>query len=392
MALSYTGTAIGKVSSLLSDQMNSRTGLSITVGRPDPPPGSAGLNLLLYEVELDASMRNVPIESDAPAPLWLVLKYLLTAFDDSGSSDSTDAHENLGSGMRALQELSFLLLNDNTDAATRQALEDNPEPLKLTFDQATSELLSSIMQGTEERYRCSAAFQIRPVLIAPELPAAYPGLVGVDYSQDSAVIEPGAALQTTVIPGLGPVLHELSPANFQEGESIEITGEDLHTVDALYLGDRELPVTLQRPDRLGALVQTGAELSPGLYSLTARQALDGDKFLASNPVAAGLVPHLQTVQVPAPLTLLEDRLTGVVELTGSQLGTLEDQRFVAFIDGDGITQVFDSFQDPGDVPSQTIIRVEIPAPGLLPGSYRIGLKINGMRARAMPTILLEAPP
>ena len=38
------------------------------------------------------------------------------------------------------------------------ALVDNPEPLKITFDRADAELLSKIMQGTDEKYRVSAAF------------------------------------------------------------------------------------------------------------------------------------------------------------------------------------------------------------------------------------------
>jgi len=55
-------------------------------------------------------------------------------------------------------------------AAATDPLRDNPNELKITFDAATVELLSKLMQGPDQRYRCSAAFQVRPVLIVPAEP------------------------------------------------------------------------------------------------------------------------------------------------------------------------------------------------------------------------------
>jgi hypothetical protein len=59
----------------------------------------------------------------------------------------------------------------------RAALQDNPEPLKLSFDETTAELISKIMAGTDERYRLSMAFQVRPVMIVPasEQPRCWSG-------------------------------------------------------------------------------------------------------------------------------------------------------------------------------------------------------------------------
>jgi len=42
--------------------------------------------------------------------------------------------------------------------------------MKITFDNATTELLSKVMQGTDEKYRFSAAFEVRPVMIAGTTP------------------------------------------------------------------------------------------------------------------------------------------------------------------------------------------------------------------------------
>src|SRR5262245_18543768 len=182
MSLVDSGRAIGAVTRLLHDQLRLR-GFEVSVGKPEDAAlnnAESKLNLFLYEVTIDGHLRNVRFGDAGPSPLWLVLKYLLTAYE-AVPSDSVAAHELLGRGLAALQNLSFLRL-DTVDLNVRSALENNPEPLKLTFDAADVELLSKVMQGSEEHYRLSAAFQIRPVMIVPdEIPPASL-LVGVDYT------------------------------------------------------------------------------------------------------------------------------------------------------------------------------------------------------------------
>src|ERR687894_757265 len=142
-----------------------------------------GLHNLLHT---STGLNITPLDEGQPAPLWLVLKYMLTAFDSeqngSHDSDTVKAHEFLGEGMRALLMLNYLrppaagFLADYIKALT-----PNPEDLKITFDEATPELLSKLMQGSNDKYHLSVAFQVRPVLIAPPEPASYSLLVGVDY-------------------------------------------------------------------------------------------------------------------------------------------------------------------------------------------------------------------
>src|SRR5882762_1738007 len=178
MALADTGNAIGAVTDAISDRLKFSTGLHVSVGRPEPDPSAAGkrLNLFLYETQFDGSLKNVPLDEGQRPPLWLVLKYLMTAFDDLKNSDSIQAYQYLGQGIRALQELSVLQLPPGL--ADLNSLSDNPEDLKITFDDANVDLLSKLMQGADEKYRLSVAFQLRPVLIAPaELPS-YSLLVG----------------------------------------------------------------------------------------------------------------------------------------------------------------------------------------------------------------------
>ncbi|ASC73016.1 hypothetical protein XM38_039780 [Halomicronema hongdechloris C2206] len=110
MAFVETGNAIGAVTQLLREHLLPPTvpEADITVGRPEAAATSSQnpkLNLFLYEIQFDPSLRNHALDKGQPFPLWLVLKYLLTAFDTSGDSDSISAHGLLGEGMRALQEL-----------------------------------------------------------------------------------------------------------------------------------------------------------------------------------------------------------------------------------------------------------------------------------------------
>ena len=171
---------IGAVTRLLQDHLI-RRGFDVSVGKPEEAAQAntnAKLNLFLYETGFDPHLRNVELRHGEPPPLWLILKYLLTAFDAGENSDSADAHELLGRGIAALHELSLLRLVPPVIPSVQAALQDNPEPLKLSFDETTAELISKIMQGTDERYRLSMAFQVRPVMIVPASPSHSTLLVG----------------------------------------------------------------------------------------------------------------------------------------------------------------------------------------------------------------------
>src|SRR5258705_13090 len=111
MPLAATGAAIGAVSQLLHDHLVADLPAlgDVTVGRPQLAAGAnnSRLNLFLYEVQFDAHLKNIALEEDGPPPLWLALRYLLTAFDDMGESDTIDAHTLLGDGIRSLQAVNF---------------------------------------------------------------------------------------------------------------------------------------------------------------------------------------------------------------------------------------------------------------------------------------------
>ncbi len=406
MTLADTGKAIGAVTKLLQAHLLVHPGVTVstvTVGKPEPPPNmtNSRLNLFLYEIQLDPNLRNKSLDRGQPAPLWLVLKYLMTAFDTSGDSDTTEAHEFLGEGMRALQELSFLPLSGS--ATILSALKDNPEVLKITFDGASVDLLSKLMQGSDEKYRCSFGFEVRPVMIATSEPPSYSLLVGIDYLANQVIGEQG--IQIPVMPFGGPTLHAIAPSKFVPGDSIILKGSNLNLANlSVRLGKVELPITAQSVDALQCLVNAaisgGEAISAGSYPISVVQNLPKGRQRSSNLLVGNLLPVL-TSAVPNNLTPVPadtSKIYGNIDLTGELLGTEEDDVFVALYQDGRVIQMFDELvpipppPPPPPVTPQTrrrvLIKEQNPIP---PGKYRVILRVNGQQAKNSPEIDLVVP-
>lgn len=400
MALQDSGRAIGAVTRLLRERVLTRLQSllsDVTVGRPEPPSGAANnprLNLFLYEVQVDGHLRNEPLDEGQPAPLWLVLRYLLTAFDRDGESDTINAHELIGQGMRELQDLNFLGANGNV------ALNDSPDMLKITFEDASSDLLSKLMQGSDEKYRCSVAFQVRPVMIAAGTPPEYSLLVGVDYQNNAIIGEDG--IQIPVLPSLGPAITSVSPSRFEVGAAVSVDGSDLHLSNlAVRLGPIELPVTAQRPDRLTfdvvPALANGAAISAGNHALAVVQTLPNGKRRSSNLLGAGLMPRVTAAARRTNVTAT-GLVFGFIDLDGELLGTGDDDLFVALFAGGKTVRMLDrqvpppAPPPPPAVPPQTRASVELPEALAVPaGPYRVIVRVNGQQARNSPPLLIAVP-
>jgi hypothetical protein len=207
---------------------------TITAKPPDVVvngPPYAGLNIFLYQVNLNQGYRNL----DQPARdsagnlvkrprLALNLEYLLTATGDG--NDDIQAHQILASAMRILQENPVL-----TSGTIQLAVASQPEiqgggsipgsdlayqieqvkitPLVLKLDELTK-LWSSFFQTN---YRVSTAYEVTVILLdsgetpKPSLPvltsqlAALPFSVPVIQSVEPQVLE-SAPIQTLTINGL----------------------------------------------------------------------------------------------------------------------------------------------------------------------------------------------
>jgi Pvc16 N-terminal domain/IPT/TIG domain len=410
MALANTAKAIGAVTHALVERLNSRTGMNITVGRPEQPPASASkrLNLFLYEVHFDGSLKNYPLDEGQRPPLWLVLKYLLTAYADDGkTSDSIKAHENLGAGLGALQEFSFLPLAPLT-ADHLNALKDNPEDLKITFDDASMDLLSKVMQGSDEKYRLSVAFQVRPVMIAPAEPPAYSLLVGVDYTPPAPTKIGEQGIHVGVIPGLGPSITEIVPDSFELGDTVTIHGTDLHVANlSVTLGPVTLPVTMQRPDRLQFVVREDVAraslISAGGHPVSVSQLLPSGRRRASNLLVGNLRPTLSgATSTVSAITAMdmhpppEGWKFATVNLTGKLLGKDDADDFYVALYKDGTTvkifehedAVTDHLKETSAAGApQTARRLTmLKADAVPPGMYLLIYRVNGQQALTSPVL------
>jgi hypothetical protein len=399
MALADTGKAIGAVTEAIRLRLGVRTGLTATVGRPEPPASGGAtaksLNLFLYEAQFDANLKNTPLDEGQRPPLWLILKYMLTAFDDAKNSDTVQAFEYLGEGLRALQELTFLPVA-GLPPLVLKPLSDNPETLRITFDDATPELLSKLMQGSDEKYRLSAAFQVRPVMIASAEAPSYSLLVGVDYTTAPATIIGEAGVHIPVLPTMGAVITKIDPESFDPGATVTLEGTDLHVADlSVMLGPVELPVTMQQPDRLQFVVNeaiaTPDVISAGSHPVSVSQLLPGGRRRGSNLLVGNLRPVLDTAAVQAG-TLQHVAVSpppvghsfATIDLTGKYLGRDGVDDFYLALYRDGATvKLFDALTDASPVGAPQTGRsfAMQKADAVPPGQYLVLYRVNGQQAR-----------
>ena len=391
MSLVKTTAAIGAVTEAIQSRLQEVTPLHVSVGRPEPKAGGgpAGprLNLFLYEVQFDGSLKNFPLDEGQRPPIWLVLKYLLTAFEDDGNtSDSIKAHVNLGVGISALQSLTFLpfsIIDPQLDS-----LRDNPEDLKITFDEAPTDLLSKLMQGSDEKYRLSIAFQVRPVMIATgELPS-YSQLVGIDYTTSPVTPIGEKGIHTPVLPSLGATISDVSPISFELGDTVTITGTDLHLSNlSVKLGAVDLPVTMQKPDRLKFVLRpdlaTPALISAGSLTISVSQLLATGRRRSSNLLVVGLRPTLTNVAIAGPVNDNGGGLKfATIDVTGQLLGKNDFDEFYFALFKDGQTvKLFDVLTDTS-AGAQTGRRCVMQSTDAVPpGQYLVIYRVNGQQAK-----------
>jgi len=396
MALAPTSGAIGAVTRALVTRLSARTGINVLAGRPDQNTNSEHLNLFLYEISYDPSLKNYSLDEGQKPPLWMVLKYVLTAFDVGGNSDSPEAHANLGRAMRAIDENNLLSLA-GLPAPVVQALESNPEELNVTFEESSVELLGKLMQGTDEKLRLSIAFQVRPVMIAPVEPPDYSLLVGVDYTLSPQVnIEDYVGLD--VIPSLGAILSEIVPKGFEVGEEVRVFGTDLHLSNlSVRLGTVDLPVTFQQSGelrfRVAAELINASGISAGSHPLTVVQTLPSGKQRASNMLVANLVPTLTAANLILPVSVTPPpvRVFATIDLTGALLGEATDDATLVLYRNGKVFRMFDIFESPPVPPAvpQTARRLVMTANGAVEaGEYLVILRVNNQQAPQSPRVNL----
>ncbi|HEY3040668.1 MAG TPA: DUF4255 domain-containing protein [Pyrinomonadaceae bacterium] len=406
MALVDTGKAIGAVANLLIARLSSVA--PVTVGRHEQvPKDGPRINLFLYESQFDPTLRNHPLDEGQPPPLWLVLRFLIAAFDEHGESDTPEALEVLGQGLSALQRNSFLSFNGEP-ANIIAPLADNPEDLKITFDEANSDLLSKLVSGADEKYRYSVGFQVRPVMIAAGEPSSYSLLVGVDYTKTPVVEIGEKGIQIPVIPSLGPTISEIEPSKFEVGSIVAIKGTDLNLSGlSVSLGPIDLPVVSQRPDKLtfevDGAIATGDAISAGSHAIAVVQTLPTGRRRPSNVLVAGLIPTITTAAIaggsltinPPPPPPKPQTAFATIDLTGILLGKKDDDCFLALYRDGTTVRLFDTFTDealvppPPPMPAQSAKSLKMVIDDSVPvGDYLVIYRVNGQQAKQSPVVSL----
>jgi hypothetical protein len=379
MALNASTEAIGAVSELLSTRVSSRlNNLPVLVGRPSDAPddlASRGLNLFLYRIGFDGHMRNQPLDVGQQPPMWLTLHYLLTAFDSEDESETIAAHRLLGQGLVALQELNFL-----RPPVTMAALTANPEPLKITFDEADAELLNKLFSGAEERYRVSAAFQVRPVMLATDAAPSYAPLV--------QTVGPPGNEGVMVFASMGARLTKIEPAKFIAGDTVTLQGVDLGGYDRINLGGNLLLPLAALPDDRGDVVRfqlpVNTPIAAAGYAVSVARILPTGRTMTSTPLLGELMPVVSGVALDGPLVPAGPNLHGSFIVSGAQFGGPDESIFAALLlDGIALIQL-----EPSVDPSATTARFTVPeALALAPGNYGVVLRVNGQQALQTPALL-----
>jgi hypothetical protein len=407
MALADTIRAIGAVSSALKERIDAISTVTTFVGRPsDTSRTNPHLNLFLYEIGFDPSLKNTALNEGEKPPLWIVLKYLLTAFESATDSDSENAHFHLGAALRAVYTDDLLEL-DGLSPTIIQALSPNPSPLHVTFDESPSDLLAKLMQGPDDKVRLSACFQVRPVMIAAAEPGDFSLLVGVDYTKLPVTLAaPYVGLD--VIPSLGAHIDDISPVGFELGEEVTLRGKDMHLSGlSVMLGPVELPVTMQQPDELRFAIDpaiiAASTISAGSHPVTVVRTLTGTgKKRKSNAVIGNLVPTLSTAAAAGAVTVvagLPRTAFATIDLRGVLLGLDADDTVLAFFRDGTVHKMFDVFTVPPALPAlpgspaPPVGRRLVMASGdaVPAGDYNMILIVNGQQAPQSPPVHLDNP-
>ena len=403
MPLAQTGFAVGSVSRFLAGILTTALwnvppyNPKITVQRPqaDAAPGNhtqPRINLFLYEIEIDAAMRNISLTPGNTPPLWVVLRYLLTAFDGAGESDTPESHDLLGMGMQVLMGV-----RDAMPAlAGYTALADNPEPLKLTFDQATPDLLSRLMQGPDDKFRCSAAFQVRPVMIAQPLPPTGMQLVGINYRLGTIIGIAG--IHNFVLPGMGPQLDGSQPAAVELGDTLTLLGNNLDVVGlSVSFGAATLIPNSQHAQALSVLIEglAPAAISAGNIPVSVTQVLPAGPSISSGLLSVALLPTVSAMAIVsiAVVSAVNPNVYATISLTGVLLGGTGDYVEFALVRNGAVALLLDSpdpsFTPPGD---QTRQQFAMPsATAVPPGEYYAILRVNGQQNKQAFTLNMVTP-
>jgi hypothetical protein len=245
-------TAIGMVSeslrNLLIGEMTLIPPVSVTILAPDEPGGQRRINLFLYKIQENPTLKNMDWQVSignpnqlVPPPLSLNLFYLMTPFSQNDpQTGNTPGHEILGEAMRVFYENPIV-----PEAYLAPGLVDAREQIKIMLNTLDLDELSRVWATFTEPFRLSVLYEV--------------SVVQLDMLSESERTMARRVQQIGVpevrAPFSPPVVNSIEPLNGPVGTIVTFHGD--------HLAGWRAYITM-----MGRLVLDGADLTEDEFTLT----------------------------------------------------------------------------------------------------------------------------
>lgn len=386
MGYGDTHQAIAAITAVIHQKLAEH--FKVQVGAPRQNPKEE-VYLFLYETLIDGHMRNYSYDTDPkfnryllseekPPLVWIVLKYLLIAYDEKDPLASDyQSYTDMGLAIRVLNDNPFVdIPNPNW---IKKALTPNLERLKITFDPASHDILSKILGDITGGYQFCLSFQVRPVMIAAVKAPPSPYRVGVD-SDNNIREDEGIFISTN--------LEKVSELNFDNGDKIlNIKGIDVcettdppeekesrYLLDELsgFLGTRDLELRKSSDAKLDIVVKLIKD-NKSRFSANAHilKILHKDKPIYSKLI--NLVPFISNIR----------KRGSDLEFFGSLLGTVKDLVFIEFYQNNKCLFIIDEFEPSDFNEKQVKLTINLSKiQNLIPEDYKVILQVNNQKSNS----------
>lgn len=337
------------------------------------------INLFLFSVGLAAAWRNAdPLGSapgeTGPAPLPLVLRYLVTAYADTEAR----AHALLGGAMSVLHDHALLGSDEIQDATSgpfpTSDLHLQPERVRVTPFQLSVHDMSELWSGFATSYRISQAYEVAVLLIDSTRARTAPlPVLRQGPGNDAPLAVPGAgALLDAVLPGPGTAVPTL-------GGAVRLRGRGLSRVTGVRLRNRRLADPLSLAPGPGGTDEEVVVPLPaaataidswvaGIYDVQLVTQLPGLPTWTSNARSFGLGPTISVSPASAP--------AGNIPLTITCRPRVRSGQSVEVLLGSGPPRPPSAVATPADITQPTTVIVTVPAVAI--GTHVVRLRVDGV--------------
>ncbi|MBV7328180.1 DUF4255 domain-containing protein [Chloroflexi bacterium TSY] len=245
-------TAIGMVSeslrNLLMEEMRLTPTVNVTILAPDEPGGDRRINLFLYKVQENPTLKNMDWQVKqgepnqlVPPPLSLNLFYLMTPYAPNDQQTGNAAHhEILGEAMRVFYENPIV-----PEVYLAPGLTDTREQIRIMLNTLDLDELSRVWATFTQPFRLSVLYEI--------------SVVQLDMLSESERAMAGRVRQI----GVPQVRAPFSPPVVNSIEPLSGPVETTITLRGAHLAGWQAYVTM-----MGRMVMDGAELSINEFDLT----------------------------------------------------------------------------------------------------------------------------